>query len=313
MPPASRSTLVTGSAGALGTAILQELADAGYTNILHPAKSEMDCLDPTSVDRWFEEHRPEYVFHLAAVVYGLQGNLDNQIRGLRENVRVADTVLSACARFSVKKVFYAGTVAAYGYPYVSLPLREEDAWKGEPHGGEYGYASAKRYAYALLRVLRQSAGLDFSYGLFTNLYGENDRFNTRSGHVIPSLLAKAECAAQTDKKLHVWGRPDVTRDFLYTRDAARAAILCMEHNLPLVNISSGQETSMNELVTIINQHYNNALNVVWQKNQPVGIPRRSVDNSLLRSHGFSPQTTLKNGIQNTIQWLKNHKTNIREN
>lgn len=303
--------LVTGSGGVLGSALIQELSEGGYVNVMSPSRAELDCSDKASVEPWFFEHRPEYVFHLASLVFGLKGNLDNQLRSLQENVRIADTILDAASRFSVRKVFYAGTVAAYAYPYGKLPLEEGAFWNGEPHGGEYGYAVAKRYALSLLKVLRDSRGLDFSYGIFTNLYGPRDRFDTVNGHVIPSLVRKAFDARRERKPLRVWGRPDTVRDFLYSHDAARAALHCMNVDLELVNISSGEGKSMAEVVAAIKAQFSNSLAVTWDSEAPIGIPHRVVDNSLLTSSGFKPSYSLEEGVSRTVDWYRVNEQVVR--
>jgi GDP-L-fucose synthase len=299
--------LVTGAGGVLGAAIVTVLRSKGYEALLAPTKSEMNCLDEAGVERYFQQNRPTHVFHLASLVFGIKGNFQNQANSFRANTLMGMHVLDACARHRVEKVFYAGTVASYAYPYISMPLKEEDFWMGAPHAGEYGYALAKRGSLGHLQILRQFSGPDYCYGIFTNLYGPHDKFNMQTGHVIPSLIAKTfHAETNGDSTLEVWGKPETTRDFLFAADAAEAAVLSMEKYSGEINIASGVETSMDELAHTLAGAAKRKLQIKWVGDQPVGIPNRYCDVSRLRSIGFTSRHTLDDGLLNTLCWYREH-------
>lgn len=304
--------LVTGAAGGLGKAIIAALANQGYCNVLAPSRQELDLLDAASVDNYFACHRPGAVIHLASVVFGLQGNLDNQMRSLMENSAINANVFSAINNHPVRYVFFAGTVAAYAYPYKQIPLVESDFFDGLPHGGEFGYAMSKRHAYAYLKVLKDTKGIDFTYGVFTNLYGENDRFNDNSGHVIPSLIMKAHTAKLENKPFLVWGDGSAERDFLHFDDAASAVLLCMEkRSTPeLVNISSGNVTTIKQLSELICR-FAGVDKIEYQVDKPVGIKSRVVSNTQLRGLGYSQRISLESGIQRLYNWYSENVLGVR--
>jgi len=237
--------LITGATGLLGAAIVSKLKSQGYVNLLIPTHKELDLLEINMAESWFNKHKPSYVFHLASLVYGLKGNLENQLKSIHQNTQINLNILNACANYSIKKIFFAGTVASYPFPYPSLPLEEKFFLDGEPHAGEYGYATAKRHALSYLKILKETKNIDYCYGIFTNMYGINDRYDIDGGHVIPALIKKALNAIQTDKKsLTVWGNKNTTRDFLNSKDAAHAAILCMQSFTGTINIASGESISI---------------------------------------------------------------------
>lgn len=305
--------LVTGAAGGLGKAIIAALANQGYCNALVPPRQELDLLDAASVDDYFASHRPDAVIHLASVVFGLQGNLDNQMRSLMENSAINANVFSAINTYPVRYVFFAGTVAAYAYPYKQVPLVEVDFFDGLPHGGEFGYAMSKRHAYAYLKILKETKGIDFTYGVFTNLYGENDRFNDNSGHVIPSLIMKAHTAKLESKPFMVWGDGSAERDFLHFDDAASAVLACMEKlSTPeLVNISSGNITTIKQLSELICR-FAGIDEIEYQIDKPVGIKSRVVSNTRLKGLGFSQRITLEAGIQRLYNWYSESVAGVRK-
>ena len=299
--------LVTGASGLLGSAVKELLHYSNKYELLCPTREEMDCLDFNSVDAYFKKTEPNIIIHLAATVYGLKGNLDNQMLALINNTKIDNNIFHAISlnRDFISKIFYAGTVAAYNYPYQRLPLKEEFLLDGNPHFGEYGYAMAKRHALAYLNILKRNHGVDFIYGVMTNLYGPNDRFNTENGHVIPSLLLKAHGANESRSPLIVWGRKETTRDFLYSLDAAKIIINLLESSYSgIINIASGKESTMEDLVKEIVKLFPEIPTFSFDSEKPVGIPKRSVDVSKLEQLGFlSGIHSLKDGLKETVDWL----------
>lgn len=297
--------LIAGAGGVLGCAIKEKLMSQGYNNVLTPSRSELNCLDEGGVADYIKRNAPDFVFHLASLVYGIKGNLQNQANSYKQNTLMSLYLPEACANAGVKKIFYAGTVASYPYPYINLPLTENDFWSGKPHAGEYGYALAKRNALGYLEILRQSSGMDYCYGIFTNLYGANDKFNTDTGHVIPSLVAKTLVAENCPRGiLEVWGNPLVTRDFLYAPDAAEAAVLAMNQYCGELNIASGCETSMGELANALVDAAAAPISIKWMGDQPVGIPKRYCDVSVLSELGFSAKYDIRSGVKATLDWYR---------
>ncbi|WP_175882158.1 NAD-dependent epimerase/dehydratase family protein [Burkholderia sp. BCC0044] len=301
---------VTGGYGLVGSAVCRQLETAG-ASFVAPRRAELNLLDRDAVERFIADERPTHLIHLASQVFGLQGNLRNQLSSLSLNTRINENLLAGLAGSSVKKVFFAGTVASYPFPYISLPLREEDMFKGLPHFGEYGYANSKIHAFHYLELLKKYNDIDYVYGVFTNMYGPNDRFDVENGHVVPSLIRKAEQAVANGTPLEVWGRPDTTRDFMYVDDAARAAIHLLDRASGVVNIASGIESSMGDLADAVCTAAGISAPIKWLSDKPVGIPRRSVDVTRLADTGFTANTSLKDGVGRTYSWFKENLASAR--
>jgi GDP-L-fucose synthase len=304
--------LVTGSGGVLGRAVLEQLKLNNLTNVIAPSRSLVDLLDSEKTLRFIQDNRPDAVIHLASVVFGLAGNMKNQMLSIEQNTMLNNNLFSALYKHPPKYVFFAGTVASYPYPYKSLPLREHDFFDGLPHQGEFGYATAKRHAYNYLSLLRSEADIDFTYGVFTNLYGEGDRFDVGNGHVIPSLVSKAYSCLNDGRALEVWGDGSAERDFLHAEDAARAIVHCLNVATPnLVNISSGSAVSIRTVAETI-ADIAGIKTVQFQADKPVGIPRRVVDNQLLTALGFVPAIGLAAGLRRTFEWYANNFVEARK-
>ncbi|MEZ5871931.1 MAG: NAD-dependent epimerase/dehydratase family protein [Nitratireductor sp.] len=303
---------VTGGNGLLGRAVLAALADAGISDIHAPGRDELDLTDRARVQAYVSDLRPQTVIHLASLVFGLGGNSRNQMRSLSENSAINDNLLTTLQRYPARRFFFAGTVASYPYPYAVMPLCEEEFFNGLPHRGEFGYAMAKRQSWPYLEILAEETGLEFTYGIFTNLYGPGDRFDIVNGHVVPSLVAKAHAAAGEGGSLRVWGDGSATRDFLFVTDAARAVIHCLSNppSRPLVNISSAEEVTIRKLALTIAANFDH-VPVDFDTTGAVGIPKRVIDNSRLLATGFSGFTSLEEGIASTCQWYAENQGDVR--
>jgi GDP-L-fucose synthase len=303
--------LLIGAGGLLGNAVALRLKQQGFSNVHEPTSKELDCLDAQSTTRFFDDTKPTIVFHLAAVVFGLKGNLNNQFFSLTRNTLMNHNVLTACASTGVKKIFFAGTVASYAFPYLNLPLDEADLMAGPPHAGEFGYASAKRHALAYLQVMKADFGIDFVYGVLTNMYGPHDRFDVENGHVIPSLIRKAALATESGNSFEVWGNPATTRDYMYSHDAASAIIHLMHKSSGAINIASGETSHLGAVVDAIRSNFPGLPPTVWRSDMPVGIPARSVSAARLREIGSTPHSDLAAGIRATCDWYKQNKDTVR--
>jgi GDP-L-fucose synthase len=140
----------------------------------------------------------------------------------------------------------------------------------------------------------------------TNLYGPGDKFDLETSHVIPALIRKCVDAKEAGAdEIVVWGDGSPTREFLYVADAAEGIVLAAERydGEEPVNLGSGFEISIKELVEIIKELTGFKGRVRWDTSKPNGQPRRRLDTSKAeRLFGFRAKTDFKEGLQRTIDW-----------
>jgi GDP-L-fucose synthase len=211
-------------------------------------------------------------------------------------------VIEASRLCGVKKVIAMGTIAAYPEPS-HQPVKEEQIWEGPPHGSESSYGHAKRAMLAQLLAYRETYGLDFSYVISTNLFGPNDKFNSQFGHVIPSLIRKFYEAKKNGSDVVIWGDGTAARDFLYSKDMARALILIMNKYSGSINVASGKKTPIREVVQLLSDYFGIQSQIHWDSQKPNGRKFYEIDLSHLQSIGFEPARTLEEGLIETLDWF----------
>jgi GDP-L-fucose synthase len=298
--------LITGSKGLVGSALVKHLLNEGFDNIVSVGRADCDLTDTVSTNKFFKEHQPDYVFHAAARVYGIMGNMQNKALSFYDNVMINTNVVEAAHKVGVKKITVMGTGAVYPYPSPSLPLKEEMIFMGEPHAAENSYAHAKRAMLAMLRAYEESYKMRWAYVVSCNLFGARDKFDTEFGHVVPSLVKKFYDAKLRHEKVVVWGNGSAQRDFMYVKDAARVGLSIMQNIDGVANIGSGLVYSIRDIVDMIAEISNMTEQVIWDQSKPNGQDYRAYDLTKINSVGFRCEYSIQKGLEETWKWYVDH-------
>jgi GDP-L-fucose synthase len=198
------------------------------------------------------------------------------------------------------------------YPkFTPVPFREDDLWNGYPEETNAPYGLAKKMLLVQAQAYRQQYGFNAIFLLPVNLYGPGDNFNPSTSHVIPALIRKCiEAQEQGDKEIVVWGDGSPTREFLYVEDAADGILRATEkyNGSDPVNLGSGNEISIKELVEMISRLVGFNGKLVWDTSKPNGQPRRGLDVSRAEKlFGFRARTSFETGLRRTIDWYKENR------
>lgn len=298
-----KNILVTGGHGFLGKYVCNELKNA---NVFAPRSSEFDLRNKEDIDKLLELN-PQVIIHLAATVGGIEANRKNPGRFFYDNAIMGIQLMEQARLKSVEKFVLVGTVCSYPNN-TPAPFKEEDIWNGYPESTNAPYGLAKKMLMVQAQAYRQQYGFNAITLLPANLYGPNDNFDLTTSHVIPALIKKVLKAKETNEDLEVWGTGKPSREFLHARDAARGIILATEnYNEPEpVNLGTGIETTIKELVEIICNICEFKGNIVWNADFPDGQPRRSLDVEKAKKFGFQANINIIDGIRETIEWYKKH-------
>lgn len=295
--------LVTGGSGLLGMALVSELrSHSSGASVLGLSSKDVDLTNFEATLQFFQSYRPTIVYHLAARVSGLMGNIKAQGQAYLDNTRMNSNVVEAARLAGARKVVAMGSTAVYS-DSVALPMLESQIWSGAPHYSEAGYAHAKRGMLAQLEAYKDQYGLDYAYCVSTNLFGPHDKFDEQHGHVIPSLLSKFLRANQIGGPVTIWGSGTPQRDFLYSHDAALALRMIGESFTGAINLATGKAISILDTVGLIAEVSGFQGAVEWDRTKPDGQKLRSYDVSKLEALGFRPRYSLRDALKETYDWL----------
>jgi GDP-L-fucose synthase len=305
-----RRVVVTGGGGFLGRAVVAALTRAGCPPPLVPRSRDYDLRTEAGIVRLFDASHPEIVIHLAAVVGGIGANRASPGRFFYDNLMMGAQLMEHARRRGVAKFVAIGTVCAYP-KYTPVPFHEDDLWNGYPEETNAPYGLAKKMLLVQGEAYRAQYGFNSIFLLPVNLYGPGDNFDPAASHVIPALIKKCVDAVEAGApSITVWGTGKATREFLYVADAAEAIVLAAERydGAEPVNLGSGFEISISDLVALIVKHTGFTGDVIWDASQPDGQPRRMLDTSrAARYFGFVARTPFDQGLRSTIEWYRRQR------
>lgn len=307
--------VVTGGSGFLGSYIVKRLQRYRGLEVFAPGRREYNLIEGPDVSRLLSETRPDLVVHLAAVVGGIGANQKNPGRFFYENLMMGVQLIEQARLHGVKKFVALGTVCAYP-KFTPTPFSEEDLWKGYPEETNAPYGLAKKMMLVQAQSYREQYGFNTIFLLPANLYGPGDNFALESSHVIPALIRK--CVEAREKGapfVEAWGTGNASREFLYVEDCADAVLRAAagyDESEP-VNIGTGNEIKISELLSLIARLTGFAGEVRWQRDKPDGQPRRRLDVSrAFAKFGFKAQMPLEEGLRRTVEWYETSRAKPSE-
>ena len=349
---------VAGHRGLVGSAILRNLQEKGYTNFVLRSHAELDLTDQAAVARFYDEERPDYVFLAAAYVGGIMANSLYRADFIWCNLQIECNVIHQSYLHGVKKLLFLGSTCIY--PREAPQPMPEDCLLTSPL--EY---TNEPYAISKIAGLKMCESYNLQYGtnyiavMPTNLYGPNDNFNLQTSHVLPALLRKlhlgrllqegdweglrrdldrypvGQVNGQTSESeinsclanygvtlsegkasVEIWGTGAPLREFLWSEDMADACVFLMERvdfkdtyapgmrdiRNCHINIGTGRELSIRELVGEICQAVDYKGNIVWNASRPDGTLRKLTDPTKLHELGWHHRVELPEGIRRLYKW-----------
>lgn len=303
---AGKSVTVTGGAGFLGSFVVQELRKRGVRDVFVVRKRDFDLTRPEAAESLYRKAEPDILIHLAATVGGIGANAQNPGLFFGDNLRMGLNVIEAGRQYGkLQKIIIAGTTCSYP-KFTPIPFREEDFWNGYPEETNAPYGIAKKALLEMAQAYRAQYGLNSIYLIPANLYGPGDNFDPRSSHVIPALIRKFVQAKQDGcKSVLIWGTGKASREFLYAEDCAEGIIAAAERyeGKEPVNLGTGEEIEIANLVTLIKGLVGYEGNIEWDHSKPDGQPRRRLDTTrAAQEFDFHARTELTAGLRATIEW-----------
>ena len=307
--------MVTGGAGFLGSFIVKNLKTKGAKDVIVPHIDEYDLRDLVNIQRLFDDVTTSsndllsdlIIIHLAALAGGIGANRARPAEFFYDNLMMGVPLMHEAWKRGVDKFVAIGSICAYP-KFTPVPFREENLWEGYPEETNAPYGLAKKMLLVQAQTYRDQYDFNGVYLLPVNLYGPRDNFNLETSHVIPALIRKCiEAQDRGDDHIVVWGDGSPTREFLYVEDAAEGILLASEKydGREPVNLGSGFEISIKDLVNLIVKLTGYEGEIVWDTSKPNGQPRRGLDTSRAKEYfGFEAQTPFEEGLHRTIEWYR---------
>ena len=305
---------VAGHKGLVGSAIVRHLEAEGFTNIITADRRQVDLTNLNAVRMFFMLEQPEYVFLAAAKVGGIGGNADYPADFIYENLMIQSNVIHSSYLFDVKKLLFLGSSCIYP-KFAKQPITEDQLLTGALEGSNDAYAIAKIAGIKMCQAYRKQYGFNAIAVMPTNLYGPNDNFDINYGHVLPSLLAKFDGSLEKSEHwvVKLWGDGTAKREFLHVDDLASALLICMERydSDEIINIGTGEDVTIKELADMIVDVTGYENDYVWDTSKPNGTPRKVLNVDKIKSLGWEPKISLREGLESTYEWMKNNRSNLR--
>lgn len=310
-----KTVMVTGGAGFLGSHLTDDLAErSDSVEIFVPRSDEYDLREKADIRRAFADSNPDIVIHLAASVGGIGANRENPGRYFYDNAIMGIELMEMARKADVEKFTILGTICSYP-KHTPVPFTEDDLFDGYPEETNAPYGIAKKALLTQSKAYRKQYGFNSIYLMPVNLYGPRDDFDLETSHVIPAIIRKCvEARERGDDSITAWGTGEPTREFLYVKDAAAGILNATEEldrSVP-VNLGSGMEISIEELIELIADLTGFEGRIEWDTSKPDGQPRRRLDTSRANElFEWEASTEFEQGLRETIDWYEEHRDEIR--
>lgn len=300
---------VAGHRGLAGSAVLRALGAAGCERLITRRHSELELTDTAAVETFFAVEKPELVLLCAAKVGGIAANNDFPAEFIHVNLAIQSNVIHAAWQSGVQRLLFLGSSCIYPRD-CPQPIREEYLLSGPLESSNRPYAIAKIAGVEMCWSYNRQYGTRFLALMPTNLYGPGDNYDLETSHVLPALIRKChEAKIAGAPEVRAWGSGTPRRELLLSDDLADAVVFLLsledgrldaqfsEQKPPLINIGSGQDQSIAELMDLVKKVVGYQGDVVWDRGRSDGTPRKLLDGSAMQSLGWRHKTALEDGIR----------------
>lgn len=304
---------VAGHRGLVGSAIVRNLEQKGYKNVIGRTHRELDLTNQAAVRAFFEEERPDAVVLAAAKVGGINANNTTPAEFAYVNMQIQCNVIGCCHDFQVKKLLFLGSTCIYP-KMAPQPIPEDALLTGPLEETNEAYAIAKIAGLEMCKFYKRQYGDDFISCMPTNLYGPYDNYDLQGSHVMPAMIRKFHEARVTGQPtVELWGTGTPLREFLYVDDMADACVFLLEsyQGEQHVNIGTGKEVTIKQLAETVQRTVGYEGQIIWNKDMPDGTPRKLTDVTKLHGLGWNHKVDLEEGVMLAYDWFKENVDRAR--
>lgn len=304
---------IAGHNGLVGSAIVRQLLEKGFNNLVTRSSNELDLTNQAQVQSFFQEERPDFVILAAAKVGGIYANNTFPAEFIYQNLMIEANVINSAYENKVKRLLFLGSTCIYPKA-AEQPMQENALLTNVLEPTNEPYALAKISGIKLCESYNRQYDTDFRSVMPTNLYGINDNFHPNNSHVIPGLMRRFHDAkVNNDREVTVWGTGKAMREFLYVDDMAEGSlfVLNLDKNiyqantnptLSHINVGTGKDITIKELAETMKDVVGFEGKLFFDTSKPDGAPRKLIDVNRLSKLGWNYSINLKEGLKKTYQW-----------
>jgi len=296
---------VAGHHGMVGSSVCRQL-EKEDCNLIKVGRDKVNLVNQAEVNDWMNSVKPDAIVLAAAKVGGIEANNNFPVDFLYENLMIEANIIHAAHLNKVERMLFLGSSCIYPR-LADQPIKENSLLTGALEPTNEWYAIAKIAGIKLIQAYRKQYGYDWISAMPTNLYGPGDNYDLNSSHVLPALLRKFhEAKVSESSEVTVWGSGAPLREFMHCDDLASALLFLLKNysGYEHINVGSGAEVSIRELVEVIAKVVGYNAEIVWDKAKSDGTPRKLMDSSNLHELGWKNDRSLFEGISHTYEnWL----------
>lgn len=281
----------------VGSAVCRALHAVGVRTIV-ASRNELNLTDQAATFAFLREHEPSAVVIAAAKVGGIHANSTYPAEFAYENLALESNLVHGSYLAGVQRLLFLGSSCIYPRE-APQPMREDALLTGPLEKTNEAYAIAKIAGLKMCEYYRKQYGVTYHSAMPTNLYGPGDNYHPENSHVLPALIRRFHEAKQSGQnEVTIWGTGSPLREFLHADDCASGIVhlLGLESPPDLVNVGSGEEISILQLAHLVAEIVGFTGSITTDPAKPDGTPRKLMDSSLLRSLGWKPKVSLRDGI-----------------
>jgi GDP-L-fucose synthase len=317
-----KNVFIAGHNGMVGSAISRALASRDDVKLITASRSELDLLNQFSVKEFLADNDIDEVYLAAAKVGGIMANNTYPADFIFKNLTIQCNIINSSFESGIEKLLFLGSSCIYPR-YADQPIQEDYLLSGGLEPTNEPYAIAKIAGIKLCESYNRQYGMDYRSVMPTNLYGPNDNFHPTESHVVPGLMRRFhEAKVNNLREVIVWGSGSPRREFLHVDDMALASIFVMELSkreydlntqvtISHVNVGSGEECSIRQLVRLVAETVGFKGKVTFDESKPDGAPRKLLNVERLSTMGWRYSINLQDGLSETYKWFLQNQGNFR--
>lgn len=297
-----KKILLTGSTGLVGKNFLSHVRSKEY-NILAPVHAELDLTKPSDISEYLREKNPDVIVHCAARVGGIKSNMNNLFEYLYDNTVIGFNLVHAARSAGVESFINLGSSCMYP-KHAKNPLIEEDLMAGKLEETNEGYAISKISVAMLCLYASKQLGLKYKTLIPCNLYGLWDKFDPEKSHMLPAAIRKIHFASLSGKEVEIWGSGSAKREFMFAEDLADFIYFSLDNfdKIPdIMNVGTGIDHTILEYHEMVSDVIGTKVKFLTNQSMPDGMKQKVLDISSQKKLGWSPKTSLHEGIEKTYK------------